>query len=191
MSDELYLPTDVKTWFDGLGAEFFRKLGFHENQIILDFGSRVGNYSIPIAEIVGENGKVFALDVDHEALDELMDRADHYRLSNIHPMKTEGELVIELPDSSIDGILFYDVIYPICKREGIDAYKKILLEFKRLLKKGGIVSILFAHLEALDLTIDEVIELTMNEFEFIGEIEHITMHWNNLKKGKIHNFKRK
>ncbi|NHJ04648.1 MAG: class I SAM-dependent methyltransferase [Candidatus Heimdallarchaeota archaeon] len=191
MLDNLNLPSDVETWFNGIGAEFFKKLNVKENQSILDFGSRVGNYSIPIAQIVGENGRVFALDDNHDALDELMKRAKFYNLINIIPIKTDGELKIELPDNSIDVILFYDVIYPICRRKGLEAYSEILNEFHRILNKNGILSILFAHLDDLDLTIDKAIEITIEKFNFIDEIEHLTMHWNQLKMGIIHNFKKK
>ncbi|HUU78097.1 MAG TPA: class I SAM-dependent methyltransferase [candidate division Zixibacteria bacterium] len=191
MPDNLNLPSDVETWYKGVGVDFFKKLNVKENQRILDFGSRIGNYSIPIAQIIGENGKVFALDVNHDALDELMERAKFYNLDNIFPIKTDGELKIKLPDNSIDIILFYDVIYPICRRKGLKAYNEILSEFHRILKKDGILSILFAHLDDLDLTIDNAIEITVEKFDFIGELEHLTMHWNLLKNGIIHNFRKK
>lgn len=189
MSNNLFLPTDVKAWLEGMGEEFFKKIGFKENQVILDFGSRVGNYTIPIAKLVGEKGKVYAIDVDHESLDELEDRANYYGLRNIHTMKTEGELEIDLPSDSIDGILFYDVIYSLCRRKGLEAYDELLTEFHRILKSEGTLTILFAHLEALDLTLEEAIKITTNKFEYIGELKHLTMHWNDLKEERIHIFK--
>ena len=42
--------------------EELNKLDIREGQIILDYGCGIGSYTFPIAKLVGESGRVYALD---------------------------------------------------------------------------------------------------------------------------------
>ena len=42
--------------------EEIRKLGLKEGQKILDYGCGIGSYTFPAAKLVGEKGRVYALD---------------------------------------------------------------------------------------------------------------------------------
>ena len=66
--------------------------GIKEGQIILDFGCGSGTYTIPPAKIVGKQGKIYALDKDKKALDELMQKAGAADLRNIKRMDTLDEI---------------------------------------------------------------------------------------------------
>ena len=44
------------------GLEVLRRIGIKRGQTVLDFGCGYGAYTIPVAEIVGEQGRVYALD---------------------------------------------------------------------------------------------------------------------------------
>jgi len=48
----------------------------NEGQIIVDFGCGYGSYTIPAAKMVGEKGKVYALDKNKKALDTVMKKAE-------------------------------------------------------------------------------------------------------------------
>jgi len=61
------------------------------------------------AKIVGEQGRVYAL--DKEALDKLMQNAASTGLRNIERMETSGETRIELTDESVDVVLLFDVFH--------------------------------------------------------------------------------
>ena len=78
---------------------------------MLDFGCGYGMYTIPVAEIIGKEGIVYALDKDKNALDGLMRRANSAGLKNIIKMETSGELEIEIADNSIDVVLMFDVFH--------------------------------------------------------------------------------
>ena len=60
--------------------ETLQQIGIRRGQTVLDFGCGCGTYTIPATRIVGEQGRVYALDKDEEALDELMQKANE-RLS--------------------------------------------------------------------------------------------------------------
>jgi len=71
--------------------EILKQIGIKRGQTVLDFGCGYGAYTIPVAEIVGEQGRVYALGKDKEALDELMQRGESAGLKNIDRMETSGE----------------------------------------------------------------------------------------------------
>ncbi len=77
---------------------------------MLDFGCGSGTYTIPAARIVGAQGRVYALDKDKGALDELMQKAGSAGLKNIERMETSGGK-IELTDESVDVVLLFDVFH--------------------------------------------------------------------------------
>jgi tRNA A58 N-methylase Trm61 len=68
--------------------EVLQRAGITRGQIVLDFGCGSGMYTIPAAKIVGEQGRVYALDKDKQALDELMQKAKSTGLRNIERMDT-------------------------------------------------------------------------------------------------------
>ena len=60
-----------------------KKVGIKKGQVILDFGCGVGNYTIPAAKIIGEKGKIFALDESNSKIMELSRRVKSTGLNNI------------------------------------------------------------------------------------------------------------
>lgn len=57
-------------------VEILGKLGLKNGQKFGDFGCGIGFFSIPAAEIVGENGHVYASDISQQMLDGLSERLD-------------------------------------------------------------------------------------------------------------------
>jgi len=100
---------DLKKWMEGEGEGVLKQVGIKTGQIILDFGCGSGNYSLPIAKIIGDKGKLFALDKNGTDLDKLTQRAREGKLNNIKIIKTKGELI--LPYS------FYFPFYRLIKDE--------------------------------------------------------------------------
>ena len=88
-----------------------QRVGIRKGQIVLDFGCGSGTYTIPAAQIVGKHGRVYALDKDKMALDELMREAESAGLKNIERMDTSGGLEIDLADDSVDVVLMFDVLH--------------------------------------------------------------------------------
>jgi precorrin-6B methylase 2 len=90
------METDIKKWLKEGGQRFLKDIGIKEGQNILDFGCGSGTYTIPAAKIVGEQGRVYALDKDKKVLDKLMQKAKLAGLKNIKRMDTSGEPRIDL-----------------------------------------------------------------------------------------------
>ncbi len=117
-----------------------RQIGIREGQAVLDFGCGYGAYTIPVAEIVAERGRVYALDSDRKALDNLMQKGESAGLKNIDRMETKGELEIALNDESVDVVLLYNVFHSFFFPRAADR-SRLLGEIHRVMKTSGFLSI--------------------------------------------------
>ena len=128
-----------KRWLDNHASEVLAEVGVKAGQAVLDFGCGSGTYTIPAAKLVGEAGRVYALDINSRALDRMEEKAKQEGLGNIVRIDSSGEEDIRLEDETIDLMLLIDVLQEIDDREGLfdEAY--------RILKPGGVVSIYPMH----------------------------------------------
>jgi ubiquinone/menaquinone biosynthesis C-methylase UbiE len=120
--------------------EISQQIGIRSGQTVLDFGCGLGIYTIPVAKIVGEQGRVYALDKDKEVLNQLMQKAQSAGLRNTRRMETSGESVIDLADESVDVVLLFDVFHSFYFPQ-VDDRKKLLGEVHRIMKPSGFLSI--------------------------------------------------
>jgi ubiquinone/menaquinone biosynthesis C-methylase UbiE len=131
--------SDMRRWLDEEGVQALRKIGVKRGHAVLDFGCGKGNYTIPAARLVGEEGRVYALDKDERALDKLMQRGESEGLSNITRIDTSGEVEIRLENESVDVVLLYDIFwyFPLADKR----LTKLLAEVRRVLKHQGLISV--------------------------------------------------
>ena len=120
--------------------EMLQQIGISRSQTVLDFGCGYGAYTIPVAGIVGERGRVYALDKDKEALDTLMQRGKSAGLKNIDRMETSGELEIGLTDESVDVVLLFDVFHSFYFPKTEDR-RRLLIEIRRVMKPSAFLAI--------------------------------------------------
>jgi SAM-dependent methyltransferase len=129
-----------------LALELLRTLGIRTGQTVLDFGCGSGTYTIPAAEIVGEQGRVYALDKDHRALDDLMANARTDGLQNIQRIDSSGEVNIGLEKGSIDVVLLFDVFHSYYFQERSQR-GKLLAEIQKVLTRDGTLFVYPKHME--------------------------------------------
>ncbi len=189
----LNYSTDAKTWFQGRGERFIRRLGILEGQSILDFGCRIGHYVIPTAVVVGPAGRVYALDKDHNSIEFLLENAKKLDLDKyIIPIKTSGEMNLSLEDASIDGVLLYDIIHILIGIDGtLTPLQSLLTELSRVLKSGGLLSISVDHLSEMNYSKQDIINEIRKIFTFRNEFRGEIMHWDWLREGQVENFIKK
>jgi cyclopropane fatty-acyl-phospholipid synthase-like methyltransferase len=104
------MNNDVQPWIKNEGIIYIRDLGLQAGQILVDFGCNAGHYTIPAAKVVGSEGKVYAIDQEQTAIDQLMKTAQNEGLDNIIPIISR-KATIDLPTASVDVVLIYDVLH--------------------------------------------------------------------------------
>jgi len=188
------MTEDMETWEKENGVKFLRKVGLQHRQIVLDFGCRVGRYSIPAAVVVGNEGTIYAVDKEQQALNELQQKAEANNLRNVRVAKVSGQVELDFESGSIDVILFYDILHYLEKNDR----EKLYQEAFRVLKLDGLLSVYPKHtLE--DDPIQEFRRLSLidvkHEIEgsnFVFEKKHcgLISHDDGLNRGCVLNFRK-
>lgn len=175
---------DLGRWLDKDGEQALRKIGIRRGQNVLDFGCGSGNYTIPAARIVGEEGKIYALDKDERALDELMQRAETEGLRNIRRIDTSGEVEIRLGDESVDVVLLYDIFwyFPLTDPR----LPKLLAETCRVLKPHGLLSVYPKHINSKQLKN----KIESAGFRLQNRCSGVFIHDDMLERGQALNFRK-
>ena len=109
------------------------EVGVRAGHMVLDFGCGSGTYTIPAAKLVGDRGRVYALDVNSEFLDKMEQTAKQEGLKNIFRIDALGKNEIPLENETIDVILLLDVLHLIENRG------TLFNEAYRILEKGGLI----------------------------------------------------
>jgi len=115
------------------------KSGFH----VLDFGCGPGSYIQPLADLVGESGKIYALDTHPLAIQTVEGIVRRKRLPNVGTILSDGKT--GLPDNSVDVVLLYDILHELGDPDGV------LKELYRVIKPNGILSLTDHHMNEQDM----------------------------------------
>ena len=177
---------DNELWLKKYSEKVLTEVGIKKGQTVLDFGCRMGNYTIPVARIVGHDGYVYALEKDKKSLNELMKRAKSHELKNIKRIDATEEMKISIPDESVDVILLYDVIHLVNDR------KKLFDEVYRVAKKNAFISVLPKHFRKdMHMNLEDVKKEIEKTFYFERKLFKKLNHDDKLQKGHIFNFIKK
>jgi ubiquinone/menaquinone biosynthesis C-methylase UbiE len=125
------------------------KPGFH----VLDYGCGPGCYIIPLAELVGKSGKIYALDIHPLAIQKVQNVTSKKQLTNVKTICSDCKT--GLPDNSIDVVLLYDTFHALSDPNGV------LKELNRVLKPNGILSFSDHHMKE-----DEIVSKVTNSALF-------------------------
>ena len=179
----------ARRWIEEDGPDLLERIGFREGQVVLDFGSRNGDYTLAVARVVGEEGKVYAVDKDRKVFGELMGRAYGKGFGNIETKlvsaKTGVPTEIPLPDESIDAGWFCDVLHDGYFKD--EQKKELLQDVYRTLKKEGFIAVHPVHME--EKRLKRIIESA--GFYLEEEYQKIVLfHGNEFHKCSVFKFKK-
>ena len=107
-----------------------RKFGIEEGTTVVDYGCGPGRYTVKFAELVGEKGKVYAVDIHQLATDGVRKRMGKDKINNIEPILIKG-YDSTLPDKVADTGCAIDMFFSI-KRP-----TEFLAELRRITKNDG------------------------------------------------------
>jgi ubiquinone/menaquinone biosynthesis C-methylase UbiE len=184
----------MELWETEGGSKFLKKNGLRAGQKVLDFGCRVGHYTIPAARVVGSEGIVYAVDKEPKALSELSRKVTSHNLANVKISKTSGQMKLTLGSRLIDVVLLYDVLHYF----GADERMILYQEASRLLKQSGLLSVYPKH-TADDIPLMELQyirptdierEVLSSGFQFERRYCGVISHDDGLNKGCVLNFRK-
>lgn len=121
------------------GGEFvspekaMRAFGLRPGMAVADFGSGSGHFALGAARIVGSSGKVYAIDIQKDALASIKSRANLERMLQVDTVWSDLELSegSRLPASSVDFVIISNILFQTDKKEGI------IHEAARITRPGG------------------------------------------------------
>lgn len=119
--------------------EVISYVGLSGGMIVADLGSGPGRFTVEIAKAVGPNGKVYAIDIDDDALRELIDSARSLGLKNVETVRADLTKGIPLPTSSLDVAFMANVLHGLV-RSG--AGELVVKEVERVLRPGGLFAVI-------------------------------------------------
>jgi len=184
----------MELWERDGGVRFLKEIGLRSGQKILDFGCRVGHYTIPAAKVVRNKGIVYAVDKESEALNELSRKVTSHNLTNVRVTKTSGPMKLPLESGVIDVVLLYDVLHYSIKDERTKLYQEVF----RVLKQSGLLSVYPKHtaednpmmeLQHLRST-DIEREILSSGFQLERRYYRTISHDDGLNKGCVWNFRK-
>ena len=117
---------------------FFQALALKTGISVVDLGSGPGDYSIPIAKIIGSEGRVYAVDLWEGCIEFLKSEIERLGIVNIEPVLADMSKRLPFEGESIDACLMATILHDLKDNHSHDA---ALSEVKRFLKKGGIFAI--------------------------------------------------
>jgi len=143
---------EFREWLREHADEVLKIVGVRKRQTVLDYGCGPGTFTVASARIVGEQGKVYALDVRQNTLERIRERTKNEGLGNVETMLADSSRMdISLEDGSVDVVVVYDVMHDIGDRG------RLLEELHRVLRRDGFLSIFPMHMgdEEMKGIIDE------------------------------------
>lgn len=144
-------------------------------QTVCDLGCGNGYHTLRLAELVGRQGKVLAVDIQKEMLDMVAERAKRKGLENIE--RIHGTVVDpKLPEGTVDLVLLVDVYHEFSHPE------QMLRAIRRSLADGGRVVLVEFRAEDPEVPIkplhkmtrEQIMkELTANGFQLVESFEDL------------------
>jgi ubiquinone/menaquinone biosynthesis C-methylase UbiE len=115
-----------------------KRFGIKPGMTVVDYGCGPGRYTARFAKLVGEQGKVFAIDIHELAIEAVKKKIDEYGFKNVTPILANG-YDSTLSDHIADVVCAIDMFFIIKKPT------EFLAELKRITKSDGVLVIDDGH----------------------------------------------
>ena len=114
------------------------EVGIKPGNRVLDYGCGPGSYILPLSSLIGETGKILALDIHPLAIKSVEDISRKNGLRNVKTIQSDCQT--GLTEQSIDVVLLYDTYHDLNNPD------EVLQEINRILKLEGILSFSDHHM---------------------------------------------
>lgn len=141
-------------------------LALKEGDVVADIGAGTGLYSLLFAEAVGENGHVYAVDIEPLFLDLINRRAEDIGLENVTAVLGRRNN-IALPKNSIDVVFIADTYHYFDDRE------EIMRSVKDALKPGGALVVVDFEITSETVRPEDKSHVRFGKAGVISEMEFV------------------
>jgi len=118
--------------------KILKDIGLNKGDRFLDAGCSDGYFSVAAAGIVGDGGRVYAFDVDSDALGRLQKEIDEKKLANIEARIADVSMLLPLADESVDIVFISNVLHGLVANGKSETALK---EVARVIKPQGKLAI--------------------------------------------------
>ena len=141
MEENAKKPTGAgKSSFDLIDSDkLFHELDLQKGISFLDVASGRGIYSLSVSDIIGPQGRVFAVDLWAEGIEMLKTAAQEKGIENITALISDVGRRIPVEDQSIDVCLIATALHDFVE-DRID--RGVLNEIVRVVKPAGILAVM-------------------------------------------------
>lgn len=140
----------------------FDELMLKQGDVFLDIGCGAGDYSIHASKIIGDSGKVYAVDRQEKSTAVLRERVEELGIKNIKVSASDITKTLPIKDRSIDVCLIATVLHAL----DFDKYKEnIFKELMRVLKPSGRLAIIECGKKDLSFGPPEQMRLDAEQIE--------------------------
>jgi ubiquinone/menaquinone biosynthesis C-methylase UbiE len=115
------------------------EVGIKPGSHVLDYGCGPGAYLIPLLDLTGNSGQIYALDVHPVAIEMVKKTASEKGLMNVKTILSDCNT--GLSENSLDVVLIYDVFHD------LDNQSEVLRELHKILKADGLLSFSDHHMK--------------------------------------------
>lgn len=142
--------------------EVIHALDLKPGEVIADIGAGSGYFTFHLARHVGDNGKVYAVDVSPDMILHMNRRIRELKANNVITLLADPDDPL-LPDRSVNRFFFSDSWHH------IENQSKYLSLMKRMLKPGGEIVMIDFHKK--DLPVGPPMNMKIGREEVIKQLE--------------------
>ena len=131
-----FLDSNLRRWVQPPG-KLIERSGIKSGMTVIDLGCGSGAFTTFVARVVGEPGRVYAVDIQAAMLQQLEGKLSKPENQDIRNIELKEASAYELPfaDDSIDLVYMVTVLMEIPDR------RRALREISRVLKPGGTLAV--------------------------------------------------
>jgi len=115
--------------------------GLMQGQVVADLGCGNGFYVLPAAQMIGNTGTVYAVDVQESKLAATISIANQFGYKNVRVVKADlSKPILDIPENICDLVIVGNILHEITQKEGLikniyrvlkPAGKVVVVEWKR------------------------------------------------------------
>jgi ubiquinone/menaquinone biosynthesis C-methylase UbiE len=153
-------------------------IGLKKGDIFLDAGSGDGYMSLAASKIIGDEGKVYAVDAWEESINTFKEKIEKENIGTIEAMVADITQKIPVADEIIDILYMGNVLHGFVENDEVEP---VMGEIKRVIKQGGSFAVVeFKKEEAthgpplsIRLSPDDVAKIVQNYGFEVNNVEEI------------------